>query len=206
MSEMDRMTVPLGALPDGYQEILYWTITAKPGRFLLLQLLAVPLFILFGAFYSWIGVQVSRDLPTSTLTFSAGECGMLLLVVPLTLILHELTHGVFMRVYGARPQYGVLWKQLMFYATSPGYAFRRNSYLVIALAPLIILSLFAIAGMIWFAGTGWMALIGLSGVLNGSGAIGDLWVAMKVLGYPEEAYVMDERDGFRVFLPVGNSG
>jgi hypothetical protein len=205
MSEPDRAVVPLGTLPDGYQEILYWTVTAKSGRFLLMQLLAVPLLVLFGGFYSWLGVQISGDLFASTFTLSVGDCGMFLLIAPLTLILHEFIHGVFIRIYGARPRYGVLWKQLMFYATSPGYAFRRNSYLVIALAPLIVLSLLAIIGMICLAGTGWMVLIGLGAVLNGSGAIGDLWIALKVLGYPEEAYVIDERDGFRVFLPTGSS-
>jgi len=69
-----------------------------------------------------------------------------LMSILLTFVLHELTHGVAMQTRGAHPRYGVLLKQAMLYATAPGFAFRRDSYLVVALAPLVCLSILAVLG------------------------------------------------------------
>ena len=46
--------------------------------------------------------------------------GAVLLGILLALGLHELTHGLVMQVFGAKPKYGILWKEMMLYATSPG--------------------------------------------------------------------------------------
>jgi hypothetical protein len=127
--------------------------------------------------------------------------GLVFAGILLTLVFHELTHGLVMQMFGARPRYGVIWKGLMFYATSPGFAFRRNDYIVIALAPFVFLSVLVVLGMWLFQGTAWITLLGICGTMNASGAIGDMWITMIVLRYPAFAYVMDERDGVRVFLP-----
>jgi hypothetical protein len=105
-----------------------------------------------------------------------------------------------MSLFGAKPSYGVLWKSFMFYATSPGFAFRRNQYRLIALAPFVFISFLAVAGMVWLQGTLWVALLAICATINASGAIGDLWMTGIVLRYKPEAYVMDERDGIRVFV------
>ena len=91
-----------------------------------------------------------------------------------TIVLHELVHGLVMRMCGAKPQYGVLWKQLMFHATCPGYGFRRNSYLLVALAPLVGISCLAVVGMCLLQGTNWGTRLALSATVNGCGAIGDM--------------------------------
>jgi len=118
----------------------------------------------------------------------------------LTFVLHELTHGLVMQMFGAKPKYGIMW-QGMLYATSPGYAYHRNSYIVIALAPFVFISILAVLGMWLLQGTLWVALLGICGSLNAAGAIGDMWITMIVFRYAATALVMDERDGIRVFLP-----
>ncbi|MDD5371343.1 MAG: DUF3267 domain-containing protein, partial [Anaerolineaceae bacterium] len=181
-----------------YQEVLYWRITEKPVRFLMLQILAVPLFIISGAIFFSLAVSLGK-MP-ALLEFGLREIGLTLAGIVLTLLLHELAHGGVMQLFGARPRYGFLWKQMMFYATSPGYTYRRNNYIAIALAPLILLSLLFILGMWFLQGTGWVAVFGICAVINASGAIGDLWITTIVLRYAATAYIMDERDGIRVFL------
>jgi hypothetical protein len=59
----------------------------------------------------------------------------------------------------------------------------------------------AVLGMWLLQGTSWVALLGVGGLFNASGAVGDLWITRIVLQYPDSAYIMDERDGMRVFLP-----
>jgi hypothetical protein len=115
-----------------------------------------------------------------------------------TIILHESVHGLGMRLFGARPQYGADLKHLLFYATAPGYAFRRDTYFAVMLAPVALLSILAILGMYLLQGTTWVALLVVCGIVNAGGAVGDLCVAYLALRQPRQAYIVDERDGFRV--------
>jgi hypothetical protein len=198
MLDKNPDTASSGSLPDDYQEVLYWTITGNPWRVILLQILAVPLCILAVIFFFGLAFRLG-GLP-SLLTFGVGEIGIVIVAIVLAIILHELTHGIAMQVFGAQPRYGVLWKQGMFYATAPGYAFRRNEYVQIALAPLVVLSVLFTLGIWLLSGTFWVVVFVIAGVINASGAIGDLWITMIVLRYPVTAYVIDEKDGIRVFL------
>ena len=106
-----------------------------------------------------------------------------------------------MKVFGAKPKYGIIWKGLMFFATSPEYAYCRNNYVVIALAPLIFMSGLVVLGMWLLQGTVWVVLLGICGMINASGGAGDISIAFIVLHYEHTAYVIDERDGIRLFLP-----
>jgi hypothetical protein len=187
-----------GSLPDGYHEVLYWTIQENPRRMILLQIVAVPLFILSIIVFSSLAAGLGK-LP-SPLTFGLGEIGIVILAIVLTIVLHELAHGIVMQIFGAQPRYGALWKQAMFYATAPGYAFRRNDYIQIALAPFVILNVLAMLGIWLLSGTFWVALLAIGGIMNATGAVGDLWITAIVLRYPVTAYIIDEKDGIRVFL------
>ena len=190
-----------GTLPDNYQEVLSWKLTGKPMRVIAMNILSVFLFVIFGWIFSWLAFNLGK-LPSGEIRItSLSTISLALAGVLLTMGLHELTHGLAMRMFGASPKYGFIWKGLMLYATSPGYAYRRNNYIVIALAPFVCLSILAVLGMWLLQGTLWVVLLGICGALNAAGAIGDMWITMIVLRYPPTAYVMDERDGMRVFLP-----
>jgi hypothetical protein len=198
MLDKNLNTASSGSLPDDYQEVLYWTITGNPWRVILLQILAIPLCIL--AVIVFFGLAFRLGGFPSSLTSGLGEISIVIAAIVLSIVLHELVHGIAMQVFGAEPRYGVLWKQGMFYATAPGYAFRRNEYIQIALAPLLILSVLFTLGIWLLSGTFWVMAFVVAGVINASGAIGDLWITMIVLRYPATAYVIDEKDGIRVFL------
>ena len=188
-----------GALPDNYQEVLSWKMTGKPMRVIVLNILGILLFVIFGAIFSSLAVSVGKLTAGGNFMLGLGEMGLAIAGIVLTFILHELTHGLVMQMFGARPKYGIIWKGLMLYATSPGYAYRRNNYVVIALAPFVFISVLVVLGMWILQGTAWVVLLAVCGVLNASGAIGDMWITMIVLRYAATAYVMDERDGIRVF-------
>ena len=199
-------TYPVTAAQDGvsgeFQQLLHWTLKDNPAHMILIQLLALPAFVLFGAGFSLLAIYVGKLPDASTWGFT--ELAVILVAtvagIVTTIVLHEWVHGLSMRRYGARPEYGLLWKQLMFYATSPGYAFRRNSYILIALAPQLALGAVAILGMVLLQGTYWVALLALCATINASGAFGDLWLVSLALRYPRTAYVVDEKDGVRVLM------
>lgn len=201
MTEISN-TIPIsrsGSLPGNYQEVLSWKVTRKPMRIIVLNIFGVLLFAIFGSIFSSLAVSVGKLPSEGAFSVGLSEIGLALVGIVLTFILHELMHGLTMQMFGASPKYGIVWKGLMLYATSPGYAYRRNDYIVIALAPFVLISIFVVLGMWLLQGTLWVALLGICGIINASGAVGDMWITLIVLRYANAAFVMDERDGIRVF-------
>jgi hypothetical protein len=203
MRNTDEPIPVAGALPEAYHEVLYWKATEKPSRLIMIQALALVSFFLFGLLFVSLAISLGK-LPTSgSFTLGWRESGALLSGIVLTLVVHELMHGLAMRLVGATPRYGILWKGLMLYATSPGYAYQRTTYVGILLAPFVLISALAVLGIWLVPGSPWTALFIICGALNASGASGDLWMTRIVLRYPSTARMMDERDGMRVFVPNG---
>jgi hypothetical protein len=190
---------PSASLPDQYQQVLYWRLTSSPARLILMQALAIPLFIISGLFFFQIALYLGK-LPSS-FSIDLNQVGFTLAAIIITIVLHEWLHGMTMKIFGAKPQYGFKWKQLLFYATCPGHAFQRNHYIVVALTPLVVLTILFVLGIWLLNGTTRVVLLGICGTLNASGAIGDIWMSGIALRYPPIAYIVDEQDGMRVFLP-----
>ncbi|RJP51030.1 MAG: DUF3267 domain-containing protein [Anaerolineaceae bacterium] len=168
-------------------------------RVIALNILGIILFVIFGMIFSGAAISVGKLPSDGNFRLGLGEISLAIAGIVATFVLHELTHGLVMQMFGASPKYGIIWKGLMFYATSPGYAYRRNNYVVISLAPFVFISALVILGMWILQGTAWVALLAICGIVNASGAIGDMWITMIVLRYAATACVMDERDGIRVF-------
>jgi len=164
-----------------------------------LNIVGAILFVIFGMIFSSMAFGLGKIPSEGNFRIGLVEISLSIVGVMLTLVLHELTHGLTMQMFGASPKYGIIWKGLMLYATSPGYAYRRNNYVVISLAPFVFISVLVILGMWILQGTAWVALLAICGIVNASGAVGDMWITMIVLRYESTAYVMDERDGIRVF-------
>ena len=200
MKTINNQIPASGTLANDYQEVLYWTITGNHGRVITMNILAASLFVIFGLIFSWLAFSLGKLPSNGEFTIiSLSTIGLSLAGVLLTFGLQELLHGLTMKMFGEKLKSGIIW-QGMLYAASPAYA-RRNTYVLVSLAPFGFLSILFVLGMWLLQGTLWVALLGICGIFNAVGAIGDMWIATIVLRYPAVAYVMDERDGMRVFLP-----
>ncbi len=122
------------------------------------------------------------------------------------LFVHEWLHGLAIRYYGHRPTYGVKWSHigkikvpLAFYATSGGGYFRRDAFNVIALTPLVVITL---VGALLYPLIPFSAYIPLTTLLivNGTGAVGDVWMWWNVRRYPAHALVYDDADSIAVYV------
>jgi hypothetical protein len=195
-----------GKVPPGYRQALHWKLTGSFGRFVLINLLSLPLAVAGVLFFGWLaaafGAGPSGGIAEMSLGEGWGDVLILLAAIVLTLLLHELTHGLVMSLFGATPRYGVKWEALALYATAPGYAFTRNQYLAVILAPLATLSVLASSGILAFAGGPAVSVLVTCAVINTMGACGDLYMAYRVIQYPRSAYVIDEEDGMRIFVPA----
>jgi len=145
---------------------------------------------------------------TSLYTLFTGDVGFnftsgtILISVALfigTMVLHELIHGAFMSKYGGKPSYGAGIAYFIlpyFYATSKT-VFPRNQYIVIAIAPLVVISLVVIGIMAAFPSIAhWMFI---PFIMNASGAVGDMWVTRNVLRYPKHVILEDRKTGLIIY-------
>jgi len=110
---------------------------------------------------------------------------------------HELCHGLAIKAFGGQPSYGMGVAYFVFpyaFATTET-RFTRNQFLVIALAPLVVLTLIGVPVMILFEWP-WLAV---PLALNAGGAVGDVWMALILLSYPSEVTVLDSTTGLEVY-------
>lgn len=185
-------------LPADYREVLYWKITETASRGVVVNLMSIPLALIFGAAF-FVFARIFGKPPRFIL--SGGEMLVVLIGAIIVIVSHEFVHGIAMQMYGGKAQYGFWRKGLMFYATAPGHAFKRNQYIIIILGPLVSLSVLACCGIAILSGSSMIWLLLLWGTVNASTAGADLWIAAIVLRYPASTYVVNERDGMRIFLP-----
>ncbi len=112
---------------------------------------------------------------------------------------HEAIHGVVIALLGGNPYFGAK-LPLALFCGAKNQLFRRNQYILVALAPLVVISLAAIfltllapvaASYIFFATIG-----------NFSGAAGDVWTTSRILRLPPDMLVEDTAVGYQVWEPV----
>ena len=127
-----------------------------------------------------------------------GITKLLLMVIGvlLYLVLHELTHAVCMKYYGAeKVKFG--YTGLYAYAGSDAY-FGKKPYIVIALAPVVVWGVVLLI-LNLLAGDGWFWVVWLIQVSNLSGAAGDLYVTAKLSKMSADILIQDSGVSMTVY-------
>lgn len=167
-----------------------------------LSLGSVLLFGLAAGLLLWALPQLRPDLLGFSFTVSGiGDLlrfvllGLVLMAV--VVVLHEAIHGLlFWRFTGDRPRFG--FKGLYAYAAAPGWYLPRNQHLVVALAPLLLITLGGLL-MIALIPTAAVLPLVLVVALNAGGAVGDLVAAIWLLRADAAALVQDTGDSMVIF-------
>jgi hypothetical protein len=112
-------------------------------------------------------------------------------------VVHELVHGIFFLVFTyQRSKFG--FRGWYAFAAAPGWFIQRSQYLIVALAPFILLSVF---GMILIAILPAAALaVTIFGVIvNAASSVGDLWITLKLICERRPIAVEDQGDGVKFY-------
>jgi hypothetical protein len=169
----------------------------RPGRRTLVawNVLAAPLFAAGLTVYGLIALH--GEIPKSYRIDSAEMLIVAALILGLGVV-HEAIHGLAMLAFGGSPKFGVLKIGGILaglYATDPGRRFGRTQYLIICLAPLVVITpIGLLACMLPFGA--WL-MVPFAGVF--AGCIGDLNITWHVLRGPRDALCEDLRDGLRLW-------
>lgn len=171
-------------LPEGYT--LHRTVDLAQNRrlfllvngacLLIMILLELPLFV-GGVSFSSFDIS-----PFGMLTFLAA--------IAASLAVHELIHGLFFYIFSREKiTYGLTLSYA--YAGNPNYYFGRNSYLIIGLAPAVLLNAVLLLGVAFTSGGLSMIFYQLF-VVHFAGCVGDFYIsALLLLKYPVDTLIRD---------------
>lgn len=174
-------------LPENYKEIMAVDLQNNKKQMLLVNgvaLVVMIIMIVLGIAFRPLDLEIYIDNPILGFIHIA----ILLVGTVVYMVLHELTHGVFMYGYSkVKPRYG--FTGLYAYAGSDVY-FTKLPYIVIALAPvviwgivLLILNLTLPAEYFW--------PVYFIQITNISGAAGDGYVTARFCTLPRDILVRD---------------
>ncbi len=197
------------SLPPHYRQRGAMNLSQQPRLFLLLNLLGLVVLVLAALLFPWLASLVRPQAVSDLLQqfaagFNAGSALlMLVLVMVVMVVVHEAIHGLFFWLFTrARPRFGLGMGYA--YASAPGWYLPRNQYLVVGIAPLVVISVMGLV-LLAVAPANWVApLLGLM-VMNASGAVGDMAVVAWLLSMPRETLASDDGDAVTVFTPQTES-
>jgi hypothetical protein len=122
---------------------------------------------------------------------------VLLGVIFAMVILHEAIHGLFFRLFtGGKVKFA--FKGAYAYAAAPDWYVNKPPYLLISLAPLVLITVLGLISLL-FAPASWISPLMLLITLNASGAIGDLYVFFLLLRMPGDVLVRDFGEQMEIY-------
>lgn len=186
----------IGVLPEDYGEIYSLNLQKDKRTAIIVNLLAL-------AIAAVMAVSMNFFVPvTSVFDMSGGivryflRLTALIVLMVLYMVLHELVHGIAMKLCGTkRVKYG--FTGLYAFAGSEDY-YDKKSYIFIALAPIVLWGT-VLAAVNFFVPTEWFWIIYMIQLINISGAAGDLFAAVKFSRMPKNILIQDSGVSMRVF-------
>lgn len=190
-------------LPANYREHRVIDLSNNPRALLILNLLSIPLLALAGWLLFWLASWLRPALEWRGVFSGGALLAAFLLVVILiafVLVLHEAIHGLFFFLFTReRPVFAL--KALYAYAAAPAWYIPRRPYMVVGIAPLVIITLLGI--LLLPIITEWLVLALLVAVaLNAAGAIADIAIVGWLLFQPDDSLICDHGDKMIVYRPV----
>ncbi len=184
------------SLPEGYKEIYKIDLEKNKKTALLVNLgaliIAAILIVPVHIFY----IPITKLFYTDDGVIDTVKFVSLFVLSILYIVLHELVHGVAMKICGTKKiRYG--FRGLYAFAGSDDY-YAKKPYIFIALAPVILWGT-VIAVMNCFVPEDWFWVVYFIQISNLSGAAGDLFVTVKFSRMPKDILIKDYGVGMTVF-------
>lgn len=183
-------------LPEGYAKIYSIDLQKNVKTAILVNLLA-------GVIAALMVIPVHFAVPIQTLFFPVGGVGefqiktvVMIGAMILYMILHELVHGVAMKICGTKKvKYGFTG---MYAFAGSEDLYDKKSYIFVALAPVVFWGVVLLIINL-FVPLGWFWVVYLIQIANISGAAGDFFVTVKFLKMPRDILVQDYGVGMTVY-------
>jgi len=176
-------------LPEGYVQSGEINLKKDKRLVVLLNILALFVFVLVFYLLSMIGTLARFGLTNISGIISLGTVAILVGLTIGILLIHELIHGFFFWMFSrSRPVFGL--RPLYAYAGAPAWFFPKRQFAITALGPLVVIG---VAGLLLLllAPLSWILTIAFLVALNTSGAVGDLFVFIRLLKCSPTSFAND---------------
>ena len=186
----------LQVLPEGYKEIFSVNLQKNKKTAVLINTVAVVIGLVMGIpMHFHISIATLFDMEKGLGAYSLRFAALLILNL-IYIILHELVHGITMKICGTKKvKYG--FTGIYAFAGSSDYYDKRN-YIIIALAPVVLWGI--VLGIInAFVPEDWFWVVYLIQIANISGAAGDMYVTAKFSKMPKDILVTDNGVEMKVY-------
>ncbi len=179
-------------LPAGYVQSAEINLKKDKRLIILLNIVAFFIFILMFYLLSGFTALVRPDIKNFSATITIWNMLSLLGLTVLMLIIHEGIHGVFfwifsrsMPVFALRPLYA--------YAGAPAWFFPKRQYAITTLGPLVGIGAAGLL-LLLLAPINWAIMTVFLVALNTGGAMGDLFVFIRLLKCAPTSFANDTGD------------
>jgi len=195
-------------LPEGYR-LLHSLDLIKDHKLLLtLSLVSIGLFVVTWVGLGWLFQWLRPDITSGVTGFSFSITGIPDILAPflvilgvtlMMLIVHEAIHGIFFRVFtGGRVKFA--FKGAYAYAAAPDWYLPKKPYMVISLAPLVLMTAAGIIASL-FVPLNWITPIILLLAMNASGAVGDIYVFLLLTRMENDVLIQDFGEKMAIYAP-----
>ena len=190
------MVKAVETLPDGYREIYSVDLQKNKKVALLVNLLAIVIaVVLVVTMHFFVPISSLFDMQNGLGSYLIRFAALIVLMI-VYMVLHELTHGIAMKICGTKKiKYG--FTGLYAFAGSNDY-YNKKAYIFIALAPIVLWGV-VLAIINPFVPLEWFWVVYMLQIINLSGAAGDLYVTVKFSGFPKDILIRDYGIGMTVF-------
>ena len=193
-------------LPDGYIRTVEINLAKNKGLAVLLNivglLISILAFVLLGLFTRFARPGSFAEAFIFKVDLSTiGQLLVLVILVAVSLLVHELIHGFFFWVFTRiKPVYAL---HLAYaYAAAPGWYIPVRQYWVIGLAPLVLIDLAGLLLVLLAVSPGLILLLVFMVAFNTGGSVGDMWIILNSLSKSPACLVNDVGDGVTFFEPL----
>jgi hypothetical protein len=198
------MTEATKTLPPGYTARGSIDLQENQRALIILNIASLPVLLLAGWLMFWFTITVRPELSAGSFQLEGleilGALAGVVLLMALMITLHEAIHGLFFWLFTReRPFFGL--KTFYAYAAAPDWYIPRGPYLVVGLAPLVVITLLGMA-LVPVAPPLLLAAVLLVVVANAAGAVGDIAVVGWLLLQRRPTLVCDKGDAITIYQPA----
>jgi hypothetical protein len=189
------------AINTGHQRKLEEIELLEPEQLRPLALLSLLMLVIGVIFFGILNIAAYAWQTHSTPVIRGGWSLLLWIVINivvyiLILPLHELIHAAAFMLWGGKPYFGTKLPYAL-YCGAKHQLFHRNQYLVVGLAPLVVITLAGIIFTLLSPALASYTIFATTG--NISGAAGDVWVVRRLLRLSPSILVEDTEAGYRAW-------
>ena len=184
------------ALPEGYTEVYAIDLQKNKKMALLVNVLALVIAAAMVIPMLFV-VPISHLFETEQgIGIYFIRLGVMVLSMVAYMVLHELVHGIAMKICGTKKvKYG--FTGMYAFAGSDDY-YAKGPYIFIALAPVVLWGI-VLAVINVFVPLSWFWIVYFIQIINCAGAAGDLFVTVRFLCLPKDVWIKDHGVGMTVY-------